>query len=469
MALKKRLFVNTALLSAASLLMSWIAMLFQAWLAGRIGPAGLGLYQLTGSVTVLFATLAISGIRFASTRLIAEELGYRRGGAVSGAMRRCLAYGALFGAASGLVLRLLAEPIGFLWIGDARTVPSLRLSAFSMPCISLCASMSGYFTANGRVWKPALVHLFEQLAGIALTALFLGRVPRGDIAASCAAVTAGRTAADLLSLALMFAVYGFDRLRHYGLRSPVGGQTRRMLTIAVPLALSAYARSALSTLQQLLVPRGLRAAGYSADRALSGYGIVQGMAMPLIVFPSCILGAASELIVPTLTERQVRNEERAVRETVRSFLRLSFLFSLAVAVFLFACAEPLGALVYHSPEAGGYIRLLAPLVPVMYTDMSVDGCLKGLGQQVWCMGINVLDSLLCIALVCALLPLLGLRGYLLILYVSESVNLALSALRLRQTLRPSFSGPPPSGRLPCAAAAKCACTAASSGPIRPRP
>ena len=61
--------------------------------------------------------------------------------------------------------------------------------------------------------------------------------------------------------------------------------TLRMLHIAVPLALSAYARSTLTTLQHLLVPRGLKAAGFSADRALSGYGTIQGMVLPVIFFP----------------------------------------------------------------------------------------------------------------------------------------------------------------------------------------
>ena len=163
---KKRLVYNTFLLTGVSLLMSCIGIAFQVWLVGRIGSAGIGLYQLVLSVTGLMATFAVSGIRFASTRLISEELGGYSCGSIRPAMARCLAYGLLFGAAAGAVLWLLAEPIGFLWIGDARTVRSLRLSAVSMPCISLCASLSGYFTACGRVWKPSLVHLIEQLLNV---------------------------------------------------------------------------------------------------------------------------------------------------------------------------------------------------------------------------------------------------------------------------------------------------------------
>ena len=44
--------------------MSCIGMAFQVWLVGRIGSAGIGLYQLVLSVTNLLATFAISGIRF---------------------------------------------------------------------------------------------------------------------------------------------------------------------------------------------------------------------------------------------------------------------------------------------------------------------------------------------------------------------------------------------------------------------
>ena len=432
--IKRKLIYNTALLTASSLLMNVIAMAFQVWLVGRIGAAGIGLYQLVLSVTNLCATFAISGVRFAATRLVAEEIGLENTGGIRAAMGRCLAYGSFFGLAASAVLYLLAEPLGFLWIMDARTVRSLRLSALSMPCVSLCAAVSGYFTACGRVWKPTLIHLIEQLSGIALVAVFLKAAPAGDIEASCAAVTLGRLAADVLSLLLMLLAYGLDRRGHYAVEDGAMHLTSRLLRIALPLAASAYARSALTTLQHLLVPRGLKAAGWSADGALAGYGTIQGMALPVIFFPSCILAALSELIVPELTASQVQGDMEGIRRAGRELLRLSALFSFAVGLFLFLFAEPLSLAVYHSAEAGEYIRLLAPLVPFLYTDMTIDGCLKGLGQQVWCMGINILDALVGLVLVWQLLPRYALTAYLAILYGTELLNFSLSLLRLRRVM-----------------------------------
>ena len=438
---RKKLVYNTLLLTGTSLLMSFIAMAFQVWLVGRIGSAGIGLYQLVLSVTNLLATFAISGIRFAATRLISEELGAENSGGIKAAMQRCLGYGIFFGLAAAAILYLLAEPIGFLWIGDARTVPSLRLSALSMPCISVCACISGYFTACGRVWKPSAVHLAEQLVGIGLVALFLDMAPYHDIEASCAAVTLGRLAADVLSTAMMGIIYVQDRRRHYETRAGGIRLTGRMLKIAVPLAVSAYARSSLSTLQHLLVPKGLKAAGYTADGALSGYGTIQGMALPVIFFPACIMTAAAELIVPELTEAQVQKDSASIKALSHKLISLSVKFSVLVAVVLFLFSDMLGHAIYKSAEAGYYIRLLAPLIPIMYTDMSLDGCLKGLGQQVWSMGINILDALSGLILVWWLLPKYALTAYIAIIYLTEILNFILSLWRLGKVLRPVPSPP----------------------------
>ena len=436
---KQKLIVNTALLTGVSIVMSCIGMAYQVWLAGRIGAAGIGLFQLVMSVAGLAATVAVSGIRFAATRLISEELGLGRGAGVGGAMARCVGYGAFFGFAAGTALWFFAEPAGFLWIGDARTVKSLKILSLSLPLISLSSVFSGYFTACGRVWKSALIHLSEQVCGIAFASVLLAAAPAGDIEKCCAAVTGGSVAADVLCAALMTAAYFGDRRAH-----PLSGQagtrqTARMLGIAMPLAVSAYARSALGTLEHLLGPRGLRRSGLSADGALAGYGVVQGMALPIVLFPACLLGALAELIVPELTRQQMAGGSE-IRATVRGVLVKSLLYSSAAAAAMYVFADMLGTVVYRSSEAGRYIRMLAPLIPVMYTDTAVDGCLKGLGQQLWCMGINILDALAGVVLVWLLLPEYALGAYIAIIYFGECLNFTLSFGRLRAVLKKNHPG-----------------------------
>ena len=432
---KKRLITNTVLLTGSSICMSLISMSFQVWLAGRIGASGIGLYQLVVSVSFLCTTFAVSGIRFTSTRLIAEELGSCKPGMLRHAMKRCFAYALFFGISAMLILYNCAEPIGFLWIGDARTVRSLRIISLSMPFIAMSSAMCGYFTACGRVWKPTAVHFSEQLITIAMVAIFLIKAPSGDIEASCAAVMLGSVCGDVLAFLLMLLFFISDLGRYTVGKLCEPHLTSHMLGLALPLAVSAYARSALSTLEELLVPRGLRASGYSADKALSGYGTIQGMVMPILSFPACLLLSLSELMIPELTGAQMRGDREGIRRTVRSLTKKSLGYSLAAALFMFIFADRLGILIYNSAEVGHYLRLLAPLIPIMYTDTVVDGCLKGLGQQVWSMGINILDAALGVVLVWTMLPKYALTAYIGIIYLNECINFTLSVLRLRSVVR----------------------------------
>lgn len=455
MILNKKLADNTVILTISSLLISGISMAFQAWLAGKTGTAGIGLFQLIMSVTALAMTFAISGIRFASTRLISEELACG-GESIRAATGHCLAYAVFFGTAAGLILYLTAEPIGVFWLGDARTVAPLRLMSFSMPCAAICSAISGYFIAVGRVWKSALAHLIELLTGAALTVYLLSDCQTENIEKSCLAITQGRVTADVMSLVLMGVFFYADLISCDCGKSKKDSFTPRMLKIALPFAFSAYTRSALSTLQHILVPRGLRLSGMSGETALSGYGIIHGMALPAVLFPSCVMSVAAELVVPELTKAQMSGDGEKINSAVGRLMSISFGFSGTVAVLLFLAAEFIGRNVFKSEEAGAYIRLLAPIVPVMYTDMIVDGCLKGLGEQMWNMKVNILDSTLSAALTWHLLPHYALKAYIGIICFTELLNFVLSYLRLDALTRRSLSrGAPASSRRRGGVSGKC--------------
>lgn len=448
----RRLVFNTALLTASSLLIRCIAMVWQVWLVSRIGSAGIGLFTLVVSVGGLAATFAISGIRFTSTRLISEELGLGNHGGVAAAVTRCCAFALFFGVAAMLILYLCAEPIGFLWIGDARTVLSLEIFAFGLPFISLSSVLGGYFTSTGRVYKSAGAQFIEEVIQVALTVLFLRAVPTGDLERSCAAVVAGSTVAQMLSFALLCALYLGDRRRYRG--GPSGGRlTRRMLHIAMPLALSAYTRTSLTTLQQMLVPRGLRKAGFSADKALSDYGIIQGMAFPVVAFPACFLMALSEMLVPELTEAQVAGHTGHISRLTSRLLERCILFSFGVASVMYTFSHELGVAIFSSDAAGKYIGIFALLVPVIYMDLITDGCLKGLGEMLYSMGINIADAFISVVLVIILLPKYGLPGYLFVIFATELFNFALSLMRLMSKVKLEISARRCITALLCAVAA----------------
>lgn len=203
-----------------------------------------------------------------------------------------------------------------------------------------------------------------------------------------------------------------------------------MFHLAVPVAVSAYARTALSTLQHLLVPRGFRRSGASAEYALATYGVIQGMVFPVLFFPSAPLNVLSQLIVPELTESQVAGHRRHINYLVSRVFRLGFFFAVAISGIFFALAEPLGLLLYQSNEASFFLRVFAPIASVIYLDTLTDGMLKGLGQQVSSMRFNIIDALTGVICTWFLLPRFAISGYLFTVFATELLNFVLSFAKL---------------------------------------
>lgn len=418
-----------------SLLLRLASIFTQSRMAEALGAEGLGLLQLAMSVQALAVTLAMSGIRYSATRLIAQELGRGRGERVRRVTRACALYALGFSlpALAGSVL--LAEALA-RFAGDLRIAPALRLLSLGLPFLSLNGVLGGYFTAVGRPWKGTAVQLFEQLCGTVLILLFLALPGRGT-AGDCAAVAAAVAAGDLASLLLALILYRQDLKRVPGADRPCAPfpMAGRLLRLSLPLAFSSYARTALSTLRSMLVPKALRRSGVGAARALEIYGVVGGMVMPVLTFSSVFFLALSEQLIPALTRAQVRRDRSGLETAAGGSLRLCLLLSSGVALCLWLLGPALGRWLYRSGEAGELIRALAPLVIVMYLDTVVDGMLKGLGLQLDSMLINLGDACLTLLAVWFLLPRFGVPAYVAILYGSECFNFLLSFLRLNRSLR----------------------------------
>ena len=426
----RTMLLNTLLLTATTFLMRSVGVLFQVYLSNKIGAAGIGLFQLIMSVSMLAAAFAISGIRFATTRLVSEELGLGKPGGVKRAVFRCLLYGLSFGSAAMLLLFFGAGFIGTVWVGDERSVLSLKILALSLPAFAMSNVLSGYFTAVSRVVKSAGVHVAEQAIRITVIVLALSRVDVTNVEGACAAVVIGGVVGEIGSFFLMFAVYRLDRRRYDVQSGKRSGLTRRMFSIALPLAFSAYARTALVTLENLLIPRGLRKSGATSEQALADFGMIEGMVVPIITFPAALFYALSELLVPELTDAQVTGNKARITSITSRTLYLCLLFSVGVMAIMFYFSGELGMAIYDSESVGEYLRLLSVLIPLIYLDTVTDGMLRGLGEHLYTMRINIFDSLISVLLIYVLLPRYAVMGYVVIIYFTEVFNFAFSLYRL---------------------------------------
>lgn len=210
---------------------------------------------------------------------------------------------------------------------------------------------------------------------------------------------------------------------------------KRILRITIPVALTSYLRSGLSTLKQLIIPSSLQKSGMNSSNSLISYGIVHGMAMPIIMFPVSIITSFSGLLIPEFSRYYSQEKYKKIK-TVSSFILIfTFIFALIVAILVFAFSDELSNLIYHKTEIAKYLRILSPLIIIMYMDIVIDSILKGLDAQVDVMIINILDCIISIAFIYFLVPVLGFSGYVISIFISEIIDFSLSGTKLLKILK----------------------------------
>lgn len=428
----KQIVRDALLLTAAAFLMRTAGVSFGVAVSRRAGPEAMGLFSLISGVYGFALTLATSGIQLGTTRVVTETVSRGNSARVRAILRRAIAYALVCGTAAALLLFFGAGLIGTRFLSDARTVRPLRLFALTLPLIAFSSVCSGYFVAVRHARRNAAVQIFEQALKFALTILLLSVVSPKSAEGICVLLVLGGAGAEVLSFFVGLFLFLYDRKQAWsGLPAePAPDEQKELLKITIPVALTTYVRSGLVTLSHALVPAGLQAGGMSHAAALSVFGIIHSMALPVILYPSALIYSFGGLVIPAMADGMVENSPRHIRYMISRVLSLSLFFSIGVAGILVSFSEPLGEILYPNTGTGYYLRLLAPLVPVMYVDAAVDSMLKGMCEQLTSMRINVADALLSVLLIRFLVPHCGISGYLFAIWFSECFNTVLSITRL---------------------------------------
>ncbi len=441
MASKTRVFFLNALsLTAAALIMRAVSVIFNIYVSNRAGSEAMGLFSLLGSVYGFSMTVAMAGINLGTTRLVSDALGLGDALLARRAVRRALSVCTVTSCIAGVLLFSLSGFLGERVLGDRRAVSSLRILALTLLPVSVCSCLSGYFTAVRRVKVNAAFQLFVQFVKIGATVLLLSLLVDLGTEEACIALVLGGASAEFISLIITFLLYLFDLKKlKIGVqaennedndRRSTSGLTKKLLCITLPVTFSACIRSALSMVQHILIPKGIKASGRSWSEALSSYGALHGMALPLLLFPSAFISAFAGLLIPEISECCVQdNKNRLERVSYRAF-GLSLCFSIGVSGIMLFFSHELGMTVYNNEETALYIRILAPLIPVMYIDSAVDAVLKGSGHQVYSMNVNIADTLAACIFAITLIPRMGIWGYVISIYATEILNTTLSLIKM---------------------------------------
>lgn len=387
---KRKFLLQGIALTAFSLFFRITNIGYRAYLSGKIGAEGMGLYQLIFSVFLLAITLSTSGISLAVTRMVTAAIAANRRCTVRSVVTQCFLFCLTVSCTIAVLLLCFSDFAAAHILGNAGAAPSLRILALGLPFMSQCTCMKGYFLAVDESLSTSWSDAVEQVLTIFSAVVLFWYFAPQSIEAACFAAMIASTFGEAVSFLAGFLIYRRSLKRNTPKeKEQATGVLHGMFHIAVPCTLSSAARSLLSTAENLLIPRELGRYGLSRAASMSAYGLLQGMAMPMLYFPSSFLTSFASLLIPKTAREFELSHRRAVRHITQRAVHAALQFGIFCSGIFFVFGSDWGEAFYKSREAGAYLKILAPLVPLLYLDVVVDSLLKGLDEQLNSMEIQL--------------------------------------------------------------------------------
>lgn len=428
---KSKLFViNSVIIMLSALIIKIISSTFDIFLANKIGAEAIGVYSLIMSIYMFAVTIATSGVNLAATKVISEELEKNNTGNVPRIVKRCFLYSFIMGFFACTILIVFAPYICKYWLMAKISTTVIYVLALSLPFVSMTSAISGYFLAIRNVLRTSISQIAGQLIRIGLVFMLVMYIFPNNINNSALALVIGSSISEFISFAFLYLTYSKDKANQNNIKDKNSRLTKRILKISLPIAITSYIRSGLNTLKQIIIPIRLKLSGMSYTKAIAEYGIICGMAMPIIMFPSVIVYSYSSLLVPEFSRFSVHDDKSVMQRNINKMFKITLYFSIAIAGILMCFGKEIGNILYNTKDAGWYIKIMAPLIVLIYLDNVIDSILKGLGKQVSVMCCNILDLIISVSFIYFLLPIFGSVGYVIVMYISEILNYTISVITL---------------------------------------
>ena len=433
----KIFILNTFILLISSIILQLITMFFNVFISNTIGEEAVGVFTLVMSVYMFGITLASAGINISATRVVSEELASNNEKGAKKAIQRCILFSFIFGICASLIFLLLADFITIHCLQNRISKKVIYLICIALPFISMSSALNGYFTAVRRVYKNAIAKFGEEFVKIFCTAIFIKSLMPNGINYACYSLILADVISEVTSFLHLYYLYLKDK-QNFNTESRyknLDSYNKRILRITLPVAFTSYLRSGLSTIKQLIIPSSLQKSGMNSSNSLIAYGIVNGMAMPIIMFPVSLIISFSSLLVPEFSRCYTQQRYSRIKNISMIIFISTLIFSVFTSILIFIFADKLSILIYHKVEIAKYLRILSPLIIIMYLDIVIDSILKGLDAQVDVMSINIFDCIVSITFIYFFVPILGFNGYIISIFISEIIDFTLSGRKLLNVLK----------------------------------
>ena len=370
----QNLYKTTALVTVFTAFEHFLGFLYRIILSRTLGAEGLGVYQVALTVYSVFLTISASGLPVTLSRTISKHRAANTPKKGHAATSAAVLIALMFSLPITILLFAIRDPFSQIF-ADPRSADLFYILLFGLSFTALYTVIRGSFWGNRRFFAYSTVELFEEISMITIGIILILVVPSSIPNVNKAAI------AVFVSHFLSFVV----ALVYYFIKGGKFTSPKKefvpMLKSSLPVTSMRATSSLITSLISVLFPMRLIASGVSQARAMSEYGVVFGMVMPVLMLPSTLIGSIALVLVPELAENYYKKEKEKVASLVKKSMNITLLTASMLIPLFLVCGESVGIFLFSDAESGKLIAYSAFILIPMSISMITTSMLNSIGCE----------------------------------------------------------------------------------------
>lgn len=378
----RSLFKSALIVTFFSVATRALGFVLRIILSRALGAETLGYYQVSMSIFGVLMTLVASGIPLIVSRSVAFNKADKKYNLAYSSVSSGLTASLFISIFVSLILFIFPDILTYIF-GHKQTTSIVLYSLPALIASAVYCVLRSALWGDKRFFSISFTEFFEQIIRIILCFILfytpiLPMLNMGEKAAFSLSV------ACFASCILVIAIY-------FGLKQKLTSpkQTlKQLLKSATPITALRTISSLVQSLIALIIPARLMMYGYSSSEAMAQFGMVMGMALPLIMIPGTLIGSLAVTLIPEINSKTDNIDDKSHTKDINGLkkhislgINVSVLISMIFVPAFIVLGKPICEILFNSSEAGKYVSYAAILMLPMGINQITSSILNSIGLE----------------------------------------------------------------------------------------
>ncbi len=424
--MKNNIYKSAAQVTVFSTVEKGLSFLYRIILTRIIGAEGIGIYQICLTVFAVFLTAASSGVPVTVSRLMAKSGANNdiRGkhSAVTAGILCTLAVT----VPAAIILFFGRNAFSFLF-SDDRCIDIFIILLPGLILTSVYAVIRGSFWGNKQFLPYSVIELLEDAVMVGAGIWLIFGVSDPVLGAKYA------TVAVLISYVFSFVASIFWYIKKGGRFVNPKNQLKPLISSAAPITAMRTSTSLLNSAVAVILPALLiNVCGYSNSEAIALYGVVLGMAIPMLFTPNALIGSIAVVVAPELSENYYKKREAAVRYDVEKTVKAAVFIAVMLVPILFVLGGAISEFLYANELCGEIVRISSFIILPMCVTMITNTVLNSMNCEKRTLLYFVAGAVTMLLCILFLTKFLGVYSYVVGLALAQIITAVLNLRLLKK-------------------------------------